>query len=326
MARKYEKGLQEIGDGIFAYLQPDGSWGWNNAGLVAADGDAVLVDTLFDVKLTRDMLDEMRRATNTADNIKTVVNTHANGDHCWGNQLVAGADIIASKAAAEEMGQVTPQVLANMIKAAPSLGLMGAYVTRIFGAFDFEGIDLTPPNVTFEGSMTRSVGGKTVELIEVGPAHTKGDILVHLPEDRTIFTGDILFIGGHPIVWEGPVQNWIDACDRILEMDVETIVPGHGPLTDKSGVRQVKDYLIYLREEARVRFDTGMSVEEAARDISLGTFSTLSESERVIVNVSTLYREFSQQEESNNVPALFAAMAELAKERGLYGLADAAQA
>ncbi len=321
---RYEKGLHEIGDGVFAYLQPDGSWGWNNTGLIVESGESLLVDTLFDVPRTQAMLDEMRRATKAADNIGTVVNTHANGDHCWGNQLVAGADIIASKAAAAEMTDMPPQMLAQMMKAAPNMGVLGDYVSRIFAGFDFDSIELTPPNTTFEGTMTRQVGEKRVELIEVGPAHTKGDILVYLPGERTIFTGDILFIGGHPIVWAGPVSNWIDACDRIIDMDVETVVPGHGPLTDKSGVAQVKNYLEYLSAEARTRFDSGMPVEAAARDIALGDFSTWSESERVVVNVATLYREFSGEQGAADVPGLFAAMASLAQERGLYGLGDAA--
>ena len=63
-------------------------------------------------------------------------------------------------------------------------------------------------------------------------------MLVHVPEDRTIFTGDILFIGGTPIVWAGPLANWIAACDLMLGMDVDTVVPGHGPVTDKSGRRR----------------------------------------------------------------------------------------
>jgi glyoxylase-like metal-dependent hydrolase (beta-lactamase superfamily II) len=321
---QYRKGLQEIGNGVYAYLQPDGSWGWNNAGLVTDGGESLLVDTLFDVAHTRAMLDEMRRATTAADDIGTVINTHANGDHCWGNQLVAGADIIASKAAAAEIADMPPQMLAQMMKAAPEMGALGAYVLRIFGDFDFEGIELTPPNTTFEGNLTREVGGKRVELIEVGPAHTKGDILVHLPGERTVFTGDILFIGGQPIIWAGPVGNWIGACERIMAMDVETVVPGHGPITDKSGVAEVKRYLEYLNAEARARFDDGMDEEEAARDIAMGDFPSLGEGERVVVNVASLYREYRGGDGGADVPGLFASMATLAAEMGLYGLGDAA--
>ncbi len=104
----YTRGLHGLGNAVYAYLQPDGSWGWSNAGLIV-DGEAsLLVDTLFDLKLTQEMLDTMRRSVPAAAHIDLVVNTHANGDHCYGNQLVADAQIIASKHTAEEMTELPP--------------------------------------------------------------------------------------------------------------------------------------------------------------------------------------------------------------------------
>src|SRR5258705_13853171 len=97
----YSKGLHDLGDGCYAYLQPDGGWGWSNAGLIVGDGSSLLVDTLFDLRLTGEMLAAMETVT-TAAPIGTLVNTHANGDHCYGNELVNGAEIVASSAAAEE--------------------------------------------------------------------------------------------------------------------------------------------------------------------------------------------------------------------------------
>src|SRR6266851_8741316 len=95
----FTKGLHDIGNGCYAYLQPTGSWGWSNAGLIVDSGQSMLVDTLFDLKLTREMLEAMRRAEPKATaQIGTLVNTHSNGDHCFGNELVTGAEIIASKA------------------------------------------------------------------------------------------------------------------------------------------------------------------------------------------------------------------------------------
>ena len=237
----FTKGLHDLGNGVFAYLQPDGSWGWSNAGLIADGDQTLLIDTLFDTNLTADMLAAMRDAVPAAARIDRLVNTHANGDHCWGNELVEGAEIIASKSSAEEMEEVPAEMLNQMMQAAPGMraqgmGDLGDYLLRIFGPFDFAGIKPTLPTRTFERELSLTVGDKTVDLIEVGPAHTRGDVLVHVPSDRTVFTGDILFIEGHPIMWAGPVANWIEACERIMAMDVETIVPGHGPITDKAGV------------------------------------------------------------------------------------------
>jgi len=308
----YTKGLHDLGNSVYAYLQPDGTWGWSNAGLIT-DGEAsLLVDTLYDLKLTREMLDTMRRSVPAAARIDMVVNTHANGDHCYGNQLVTDAQIIASARTAEEMREgISPAQFAMLLKQAPQLGQLGAFLIHAFGRFDFENITLTPPTRAFEGELTLKVGDKMVYLIEVGPAHTRGDTLVHIPADRVIFTGDILFIGGHPIMWAGPTSNWLRACDRILAMNVETIVPGHGPITDKKGVAEVKGYLEYVFEEARKRFEAGMPAFEAAKDIPMDRYASWMDGERIAVNVASIYRELSADQTPPDIVSLLGQMGAL---------------
>lgn len=287
-----EPQLEDLGGGLFAYLQPDGSWGLSNAGLVTDGDESLLVDTLYDLRLTRQMLDAMAAAAPAAARVDTLVNTHANGDHCYGNELVSDARIISSVATAEEMSEVPPSMMAAMLASADAMGVVGDYFKGAFGDYDFDGITLTLPNQTFEGRLELQVGGVEVELIEVGPAHTRGDVIVWVPAAGAVFTGDILFIDGTPIMWEGPVANWIDACDRIAALKPQVVVPGHGPLTDVAGALVVKDYLVYVRDEARQRFDAGLDVAEAAFDIALGDYSAWLDSERIAVNVATLYKEF----------------------------------
>jgi cyclase len=317
----FTKGLQDLGNGCYAYLQPDGSWGWSNAGLVVDGAESLLVDTLFDLKLTREMLDAMRRAEpKAAATIGTLVNTHSNGDHCFGNELVAGAEIIASKACDEEMRHDGgAKRLAQMQRVSAQMGAAGEFFARIFAPFTFDGINVALPTRTFTGTLERQVGNKTVRLIEVGPAHTAGDILAYVPADRVVFTGDILFINGHPIIWAGPVENWIKACQLMLDLDVETVVPGHGPITNKQGVAAVKGYLEYITTEAQKRYKAGMPFAEAATDISLADYSTWGDAERIVVNVATLYQEFAQQsgrtEPSPSITDLFAMMAQIDKQR-----------
>lgn len=306
----YTKGLHELGDACYAYLQPDGSWGWSNAGLVVGDGASLLVDTLFDLVLTQQMLDSMAAVTRVAP-IGSVLNTHANGDHCYGNQLVADAEIIASAATAHEMTEVPPAMLAALNAAE---GEVGDLFRHFFGSFRFEGIEVTLPTRTFEGRLDVEVGGRMVELIEVGPAHTRGDTLAFVPDARTVFTGDILFIGGTPIVWAGPLANWVAACDLMLGMDVETVVPGHGPVTDKAGVAAVRDYLAFVDAEATARHDAGVDAWEAARDIAreIGAkpeFSGWGEFGRIAVNVDTAYRSLDEGYVSPNVVEQFRRMA-----------------
>lgn len=303
----YTLGLHELGDGCHAYLQPDGGWGWSNAGLVVGDGASLLVDTLFDLKITQRMLDAMSALTQMAP-IESVVNTHANGDHCYGNQLVRDREIIASAATAHEMSEVPPAMLAALNQAP---GEIGDLFRHFFGEFEFEGIEPVLPTTTFSGRYDFTVGGKAISLVEVGPAHTSGDTLVFVPDAKTVYTGDILFIGGTPVVWAGPLDNWIAACDLICDADVNHIVPGHGPLTDKDGVRSIREYLAFVRDEATERFEGGMDAWDAARDIALNGFAKWGEFGRLAVNVDTVYRSLSSSHKSPDVVEQFRRMYQL---------------
>jgi cyclase len=312
MSSKQRPGLHPLAHGAYAWLAPEASWGWSNAGLIVDGEESLLVDTLYDLELTGQMLRKMRAAEPRADAIGTLVNTHANGDHCHGNELVCGAQIIASTASAAEMAELPPEAMAAIMEAARNMGPVGEYFLHCFGQFRFDGIKHTPPTRTFDGELDLSVGDKPVHLIEVGPAHTRGDVLVYSPTDRVVFTGDILFIEGTPVMWEGPVANWIKACRLIEDMEVDLIVPGHGPITDKHGVAQVRHYLEYVRDQARARYDAGMDAFEAAKDIKLAEYSSWSDPERIAVNVDSLYREFSGEQASTDILELFSRMAELA--------------
>lgn len=312
MTTRLSPGLHPLANGTYAWLAPHSSWGWSNAGLIADGDESLLVDTLYDLDLTGEMLTKMRSAEPAAKSIGTLVNTHANGDHCHGNELVTGAEIIASAASALEMNELTPEAMAAIMQSAASMGPLGDYFQHCFGQFHFDGIRFTPPTRTFEGALDMRVGDKDVHLIEVGPAHTRGDILVHCPNDSVVFTGDILFVESTPVMWHGPVANWIDACLLIEDMDADLIIPGHGPITDKHGVVKVRHYLQYVRDQARSRYDAGMDAFEAAKDIELAEYSAWSDPERIAVNVDSLYREFSGQQARTDMMELMNRMAVLA--------------
>lgn len=312
MARyPFKKGLVEIASGAHAYLQPDGNWGYSNAGLIRDAEQTLLVDTLFDERLTSEMLASLAAIGCKAETIGSLVNTHANGDHTYGNALVPNAEIYASERSAKEIAELPPSALAALKVAGEKgdLGEGGRYFAEIFQQFDFAGSRGRQPTQTFTGRLTLQIGAKPVHLIEVGPAHTAGDVLVHSPKDKTIFTGDILFIDSTPIMWAGPVQNWLRACDLIVDLDVDTIVPGHGPITDKAGVRKVADYLRFVDCEARRRFDAGMSSEDAALDIALGEYDGWGDAERIAVNVETCYRSYRTTPAPVNPLDMFARMA-----------------
>ena len=312
--RPFEHGLHDVGAGCYAWIQPDGGWGWSNAGLVVDGDESLLVDTLFDLKLTRAMLDGMRlRRTRSRTQVRQAGQYPRRPGPLQRQRAGGGGG--DHRVQRGRPWRWPPRVRTDSPRSCvrpPPWAETGRFVIEAFSAFDFEGITRTLPTTTFEGEYETHVGDKRVALKQVGPCHTTGDILVHVPGEKLIFTGDIVFVEGHPILWVGPVANWIAACDHILKLPVEIIVPGHGPITDKRGVQAVRDYLVYVRDEARARFDAGLSVFDAAMDISLADFESWGEAERIVVNVETLYREFGSTGQSGDPIEL---MARIRKER-----------
>jgi cyclase len=202
------------------------SWGWSNAGLVTDGEQTLLVDTLFDLPLTAQMLKTTRDAVPAARKIGKLVNTHANGDHVFGNQLVEGAEIIACRACAEESAEAPPSMLIALQTGWKNLGEDGAFFQEVMGSrFDWNGIVSTPPTTLFDQTMEVKIGNKRLVLTHLGSAYTRGDVLVHVPADRVLYTGDLLFVGGHPVIWAGPVENWIKPATIFLALTSRSSSP-----------------------------------------------------------------------------------------------------
>lgn len=314
---RYQGGLYSLEQNTYAWLVPNGSWGEANAGLVVGDDEALLIDTLWDVPYTQQMLDAMQSLTKNAP-IKTVINTHADGDHFFGNELLADRTIITSLASYQEMLTVKPSAMVALARIGSLLSKIpffkadqaGHWFQNMVAPYDFAAVTHTPANQTFEGETTLDIGGREIHLIEVGPAHTLGDLIVYVPDTKILYSADILFIGSTPVMWAGPIENWLAALDRILAMDVEQIVPGHGPLTDKEGVRQVKRYWEYIVERLRNSYDGGLSEVDAASKIVLNpdyqkqVFGNWNSPERIMTNTYTLYRQWQGRKDHPSVPEL----------------------
>jgi cyclase len=331
---RFEGGLHEVAPGVFAWLQPNGEWGESNAGLVMGDGAALLIDTLWDPRLTRRMLDAIDERAGVP--IEVLVNTHSDGDHVWGNQLLEGTEIVATEAAIELIGHEPPAALQRFKAAAPwlkrvgrvplprvHLRELGRYVEAMLAPYDFSDVRLTPPNRGFSGELVKQAGGREVRLIEVGPAHTGGDLIAHVQDAGVVFAADVLFVGVVPVMWAGPTSNWIAALDRILSLEAEAIVPGHGPLCGSAEVEALRDYLAWVDAEAGSRLARGLSVTETARELVLGDeyrrapWAEWDSPERMVITVATIDRH--RRGEASGVgprerAALFAQVAALAGE------------
>ena len=199
-------------------------------------------------------------------------------------------------------------LLATMVDGAGA-GPLGEFIRSAFGPFDFGGIDVPEATIEFTDRHQLDAGGRTVELIEIGPAHTAGDIIAWLPDDRVLFTGDILFIGGTPIMWAGAIGNWIDACKLIEELNPELIVPGHGPITDVAGVAEARSYLEYVQTVATERFAAGVTAADAVRDIDLaidGTrYGSWTDRERLVVTVHGIWKELDPTHQMSDIITVF---------------------
>ena len=146
--------------------------------------------------------------------------------------------------------------------------------------------------------------------MNLGPAHTAADSVVHVPDAGVLFAGDLLFIGCTPIVWAGPIANWVAACDAMIALDAPTVVPGHGPVTDPDGIRAVRGYLAHVAEQAEAAYRKGLSFIEAADGIDLGEYASWLDAERVVVNVYQRYRELDPDTPQLPAMALLAMQAE----------------
>jgi len=312
----YTRGLHQVAERVWAWTLPDGGYGWSNAGLVCGDGASLLVDTLFDLPLTREMLAAMAPITDRAP-ITDALITHSNGDHTHGNQLLdTSVRIIAAKDTAEEIAHGMAPAMLAMTQTGNLGPAATPYARDRFGHFDFSGITVRNADTTFDHDLTIDVGGRRVDLLNLGPAHTAADSVVHVPDAGVLFGGDLLFIGCTPIVWAGPIANWITACDTMIALDAPTVVPGHGPVTDPDGIRAVRGYLAHVSEQADAAHRKGLSWAEAADTIDLGEYATWLDAERVVVNVYQRYRELDPATPQLEVMALLVMQAEWLAKRG----------
>jgi cyclase len=301
----FREGWYRVGSNCYAWMVPNGSWGETNIGLIECNGQSVLVDTCWDVTLTQEMLsfagDVVARSP-----IETVINTHSDGDHCWGNQLFRDKTIIASHACVQQMHYTQPRSLhalklgGRVLRRLPLLGLdqFGHYMARMLGPYDFTGLRITEPRERFSGEKVINVKGVDIVITEVGPGHTDGDAIVFVPSERVVYAGDILFVGSTPVMWSGPVEQLLTGLQRLLDLEADVIVPGHGSLATRSDVQRVIDYWDLLQLELHRHFSLGMSPLDAAREVVLSpalrtsSFAGWDSPERIVTNAYTLYRHW----------------------------------
>jgi cyclase len=257
--------LREVSEGVFAYVQLDGSWGLNNTGFFVGTDGVVVVDTCFTERRSRAFLDAVRTVTDRP--LRTLVNTHHHGDHTHGNWLLPDATIVGHELCRSAVIE------------------SGHAAAGLFPGVEWGEIPITPPFLTFRDRLSIHVDDLAMELQFQGPAHTTNDVIAWVPERRLLFAGDLVFNGGTPFVVMGSVAGSIAAVERLRSLGAETIVPGHGDVCGPDVLQDQLDYLTFVQSLARDAVSAGTSALDAARAADLGRFAEWHDTERLVGNL-----------------------------------------
>lgn len=271
-ARVAEPYLQKITDRVHAYIQPDGGWCLNNAGIVIGDEQVLLIDTAATVKRTFALRDAVRSLTDAP--VRTVVNTHHHGDHTRGNHVFADTATIVG----HELCAAGIQAEGNLLE-------------QLWPTVEWGEIERAVPTETFGDRVTIDVDGIVAEIIHIPPSHTVSDSVVWLPEQRVLFTGDLIFSGGTPFILMGSLSGSLAALSALRDFAPSVIVAGHGQVTDASGIDVAERYLTWLAQYAAETHARGLSPLEAATSADLSAFAHLHNPERLAANLHRAYAE-----------------------------------
>jgi glyoxylase-like metal-dependent hydrolase (beta-lactamase superfamily II) len=251
------EGLTQIAENVYSYVDREGSKENSfgaNAGIIVGEKGIVVVDTLMSAKEAKQFIEDIRAVSDKP--IKYVINTHYHLDHAMGNCEFAelGAVIIGQDNDKAAMEKTAAETLKNV----EVYGLTEA---------DMEGTVPAYPELSFKERMEIDLGDQKVQLIHARYSHTEGDTLVYLPDKKVLFTGDVLFTDFHPFLGEGNIDEWTAQLEEIKAMDVEKIIPGHGPLSDKEDLAEMQEYLLIFDREAKRLTESSEDVQAVTEEM-----------------------------------------------------------
>lgn len=248
----------EVASGIYARVaQGDEIYdGWGaNQGFIVAEKGVVVIDSGFTRGVALSLLREIRKRTRLP--VRLVINTHDHSDHVFGNSVFesSGALILGHSVCRSRMEE------------------LGATRMRGYRGHDarlrkgMSGLRVTPPSVSYSETARMNLLGREVELIHPPAAHTRGDTMVLLPEEKVLFAGDVAWEAYHPNLEDGDVPGWIDALRTIERMEVADIVPGHGRVTDRSSATRLSEYIAWFDAKMKDLAARKSTSEEAAEEL-----------------------------------------------------------
>ena len=277
----WKKEFRRLAPNVYAYNQGGGpgqlAQGVSNAGVIAGDDHLMIIDATGAPLHAKAFIAAIREAEGNKP-FRRLLNTHHHGDHVNGNQFFGNVEILSH-----------PYCRAEVLKAVATTPT--TWEKRDGFADGTEARRLVPPSTTLEGDMTFHYADMPVQLQFVGPAHTYGDLMVYIPKYKILFASDIAFFYVAPFAHNAHVGKWLEVCDRIQQMDVDVIVPGHGPIAGKKELAEMAGYFRLLQTEVKKRYDANMTPGRAAADIRLGAYDNWIGPERIVMNTVRLYNE-----------------------------------
>ena len=241
----------ELETGVYARLHA----GLTNAGFIIGDKGVLVIDSLRVPSFARDLIQDVRHVTSKP--VQYVIDTHAHWDHAWGNEEFPEAVIIGHENCYREMVDVEwNKEWRDKVVAANDPWSEEARL-----------VNITPPNLTFETSMRLYFGGREIILRYFGKAHTSGDIFIHLPADKIVFTGDVAQDGGVPYFADSYPDEWPDTADRLVELPVERFVSGHGPVGNHEALTGARDFIHTLVDHLKTAIRDGQDEVDASTSV-----------------------------------------------------------
>jgi glyoxylase-like metal-dependent hydrolase (beta-lactamase superfamily II) len=290
--------FQKLHDDIYVAHIPDPKniMVMGNVTVIINDKDVVLVDGGGSPVAARRIIAGIRKLTPKP--VSVVVNTHGHGDHSLGNQEYVkawpGVEIIARPETRDYMTtdkidyvkQIATsidsrrkhwdEVIADLRKKnGPGDAAVADYLSQYFDHDieithrEYQTVVITPPDLTFTGSLTLYRGAREIRLLYVGKGHTDGDVVVYLPHEKILATGDLV-VAPIPYGFDPYAMEGSQSLDALAAMDFDTLVPGHGPVEQgKAYLNQLRALLADVQAQVRPLVDKGLSLDDVLKQVDM---------------------------------------------------------
>lgn len=241
----------EVADGIVAFVQEPGTLGLSNATLIRDGGTSLVVDAM----LLPEMSEQITvAAVALGTSVETVLISHHHIDHCGGNSVFGAARVVAH-----------PPTAADIRKVLSEPDLLDRLMPRYAGRF--AALDARVPEPVDLAALDIPRGGQPIVF---GPAHSFHDVALWFPGERALVAADLCSNGVLPLAIHGSIAHWADALSRLIALEPETVVPGHGPVGSVQTLRDLREYLVRINALAEAAVRTGSGVDDALSELDPG--------------------------------------------------------